>query len=45
MDARLEEIRGCEADIQLHAANVALLTSEELGGLAGSIASWPNITT
>jgi len=38
MGARLEEIRACEADVQLHAAQAALLTTEELGGLAESLA-------
>jgi hypothetical protein len=38
MAARLEEIRACEADVQLHAAQAALLTTEELGGLAESLA-------
>ena len=38
MGARLEEIRGCEADVQVNAANAASLNAENLGLLADNLA-------
>ena len=39
MGARLEEIRGCEADVQVNAANAASLNAENLGLLADNLAN------
>jgi len=38
MSARLEEIRGCEADVQVHAASAALYAGESLAALADDVA-------